>query len=170
MTAHAASPDTAPRSLASSAPESSSASAGERLAAAIVAACAGAVLGVAAWLDPSPTGVGTHQGLGLPPCGWIAAMGLPCPACGMTTAFSHAAHGSLWAAFRVQPMGAVLAVLTAAAFLVAAFVALTGSRLGHVLAARITPRVLLVLGLATLAAWGYKILLMRGALPALAPS
>jgi hypothetical protein len=171
MTLHPSVPPViAPRSLASSAPASACANAAERWVAAGIALCCGAVLGVALWLDPSPTGVGTHQALGLAPCGWVAGFGLPCPACGMTTAFSHAAHGSLWAAFRVQPMGAVLAVATAAAFLVAVYVALTGSRLGHVLCARLTPRVLLVLGLATVVAWVYKIILVRGAMPALLPS
>src|SRR6185503_8103051 len=67
-----------------------------RLIAAVVMLGCGTVLGVAAWLTPSPTGIGTHQQLHMPQCGWIAIADLPCPTCGMTTAFAHAAHGHLW--------------------------------------------------------------------------
>lgn len=143
---------------------------GERLLAGVLALACAALLGVAASLDPSPTGVGTHQALGLNPCGWMINFSTPCPSCGMTTAFSHAAHGSLWASVRVQPMGALLAVGTAATLVVSLFVAATGSRIGHALGARLTPRILLILACVALASWGYKIAMMRGTLPPLTPS
>ncbi len=60
------------------------------VAGAIWAACS-VVLGIAAWLTPSPSGMGTHTQLNLPQCGWIVMMDLPCPTCGMTTAFAFAA-------------------------------------------------------------------------------
>ena len=142
------------------------ASRAERWVCALLAAIALAVLGVALWLVPSPTGVGTHRGLGIPPCGWMQAYDVPCPTCGMTTAFSLAAHGSLLRSAYVQPMGFVLAVGTAAAFLVCLHTACTGSRLAHVLGARLTPRVLLGLGAFALLAWGWKFALVRGMLPA----
>lgn len=137
----------------------------ERLVAAGVAVACAALLGVALWLAPSPDGVGTHRALGLPPCGWVVSMNLPCPSCGMTTAYSHAVRGSLFQAALVQPMGAALAVLTAAVLVVSAYVAATGSMVGHLFASKVTPRVLLVFGLLAAAAWGYKILLHRGHLP-----
>lgn len=121
------------------------------------------MIGIAAWLQPSPAGHGTHQALGLAPCGWMSGMGIPCPTCGMTTAFSYAAHGELLAALRAQPMGLLLAVGTAAVGLVSAQVALTGSRLGHVLGARFTPRTILLLAGLALLAWGWKLLAVRGA-------
>ena len=104
--------------------------------------------------------------LGMAPCGWMVGYGMPCPSCGMTTAFSHAAHGSLLASARVQPMGFVLALGTAATALVGTYVALTGSRLGHVLGDRLTPRFLLGLGIFALLSWGWKIAVVRGFLPA----
>jgi hypothetical protein len=140
---------------------------GERAVCAGLALAAFALLGISLWLDPSPAGVGTHQALGMPACGWMQGFNFPCPTCGMTTAFSLAAHGSLLASAYVQPMGFVLAVGTAATALVCTHVALTGSRLGHVLGARLTPRVLLVLGILALLAWGWKVALVRGFVPPL---
>lgn len=138
----------------------------ERWTCAVLAAAGLAVLGVAAWLDPSPDGVGTHRALGLAPCGWMVSMNLPCPSCGMTTAFSHAAHGSFLRSAFVQPMGFVLAIGTAAGAVTCLHTALTGSRLAHVLGSRITARALLALGILALLAWGWKVALVRGALPA----
>lgn len=83
----------------------------------------------------------------------------------MTTAFSHAAHGHVLSSVVVQPMGALLALGTATAFVVAVYVSLTGSRVAHALAGRLSARWLLGLGVVGVAAWGYKILLHRGLLP-----
>jgi hypothetical protein len=143
------------------------ASRGERITCALLAAVALAVLGIAAWLEPDPSGVGTHRALGLAPCGWMVGMNLPCPTCGMTTAFALAARGSFLASAYVQPMGFVLAVGTAAAALACLHTAWTGGRLAHVLGTRFTPRVLLGLGVLALLAWGWKVAAVRGAVPAL---
>ena len=62
---------------------------------------------LARWLEPDPSGVGTHEQLGLAPCTFHWVLGLPCPFCGMTTAFSHLAHGHVVTAFVVQPAGAL---------------------------------------------------------------
>jgi hypothetical protein len=136
---------------------------GERVVCALLAAACLGLLATAAWLRPDSRGVGTHEALGLSPCGWIAGFGIPCPTCGMTTSFALAVRGSLWASFRVQPMGCALAVVTAATAVIGAFVAATGSRIGHVLGARITPRVLVAGAALALLAWGYKVAAMRGA-------
>ena len=158
-------PDLSPAPAPPTAPAPLRATPGERAVSAVLAGVAMAVLGIAVWLHPSSDGIGTHQALGLAPCGWVVGMSLPCPTCGMTTAFAHAVRGSLWEAARVQPMGMLLAVGTASVAVVGAFVALTGSRVGHVLGARITPRVVVVLAALALAAWGYKVMAMRGAWP-----
>ncbi|MBT4523937.1 MAG: DUF2752 domain-containing protein, partial [Phycisphaerae bacterium] len=58
-----------------------------------------ALLSIALLLTPSADGIGTHTQLGLPACGWILAADLPCPTCGMTTAWSHTIRGELPSAF-----------------------------------------------------------------------
>ncbi|MBN1512054.1 MAG: DUF2752 domain-containing protein [Phycisphaerae bacterium] len=129
-----------------------------RVRAAIILAGCLAVLGLAAYLTPDPSGVGTHRQLGFPTCGLILTTGLPCPTCGMTTAFAHAVRGHLLAAFAAQPFGAVLALATMAAVCVEVGVLWTG-RARRVNWYRVSPGwtvfgVLLFMGLA----WGYKII------------
>ena len=74
-----------------------------------------AILAVAASLTPSDKGIGTHRSLGLPACNWITMMDLPCPTCGMTTAFSSTVRGDWVSGFRAQPLGVVLCVIVAMA-------------------------------------------------------
>lgn len=98
----------------------------ERIVTALTFAACLALLVTAATLTPAARGMGTHTQLGLEPCGFEAYVGLPCATCGMTTAFAHAAHGQLVAALIVQPAGAALALLTAAAALVTGYALLRG--------------------------------------------
>ncbi len=135
-----------------------------RLIGAGVAVPAAALLGVAAWLDASPQGLGTHGQLNLPPCGWILAMDLPCPTCGMTTAFAHAADGNLVGSFVAQPMGAVLAVATAIALLVGTYTVATGSRIAALFGRLCNRRAAWLIGTAFVAAWVYKIVAYKGVL------
>lgn len=122
----------------------------------IMLACA-APLVLAAFLTPSDQGMGTHTQMGLPDCGFKLVTGLPCATCGCTTAFAHAAGGSLLDSFLTQPFGAVLAVSLAMVVLVAGWSLWTGmpmSGLGAVLATR---RAVLMWAGLLLAAWAYKI-------------
>lgn len=59
-------------------------------------------------LTPAAEGLGTHQQLGLPPCFFYHLTGIPCPGCGLTTSFTHLAHGNFISAFKVNPMGPFL--------------------------------------------------------------
>ena len=73
-----------------------------------------AVFILAAMLNPyTPTGqprsLGTHEQLGLPPCGFRTLTGHPCPGCGMTTCFSLLAHGDFPAAWTVNWAGVIAA-------------------------------------------------------------
>ncbi len=145
-------------------PSASTTSAARRLMGAGAAGVCSAVLGVAAVLTPDPSGVGTHSQAGLPACPWIAFMDLPCPTCGMTTAFAHAADGNLLAAFHAQPLGGMLALATAAGLLIGLYVAATGSRVASLPARLWSGRTAWWLGAFAAAAWVYKMLSFRGVL------
>jgi len=80
---------------------------------------AGALLTIAARLDPDPAGMGTHRQMGLGPCSFLTWTGWPCPTCGMTTTFSLAADGRLLDAFINQPFGLVLFLVDVAIVVVA---------------------------------------------------
>lgn len=128
-----------------------------RLAAALVAIALLGLLLTAAWLRPASAGHGTHTQLGLLQCGWVAAFGKPCPTCGMTTAFALAADGNIARSVAVQPMGAFLAIGSAAGFWGCLHAALFGSRVGTVAGGLLSPRVLWWIAGATVAAWAYKV-------------
>jgi len=137
---------------------------GSRILAGLMAGGAAAVLALASWLQPAGAGLGTHEQLRLPSCGWIMAMDLPCPTCGMTTAFAHAANGDMLASLGTQPLGFVLALATAMMLLLGVYVAATGSRIGSEMG-RLWGRGSgwLIAG-AVLAAWAYKIVAYRALL------
>jgi len=101
-----------------------------RLVPAILFVFCGCLLGVAAWLTPSSTGIGTHTQMGFPSCGMVRWTGAPCPTCGYTTTFSQAVHGQLWTAFTNQPAAFVLVFLAMATFLVCGYALVTGVSLG----------------------------------------
>jgi hypothetical protein len=121
-----------------------------------------AVLGVAARLTPDASGMGTHEQLGLNACSTLAVTGYPCPTCGMTTAFAHAAHGQFLASFHAQPAGALLALITACAVLISTYALVFGVNLDRLIASCWAPRPLLMLGLIVALGWIYKIIVVRG--------
>lgn len=130
----------------------------ERVIAAVVALACLTLLGIAAWLQPSPTGVGTHTQLfPLQSCAWIEYANMPCPTCGMTTAFAHAADGHFIKSFLTQPMGCVLAIAVAMAFWVSLYITFTGSPIWRVFQRMWRPSVVWIMAILILAAWGYKI-------------
>lgn len=132
-----------------------------RLLALAVAAASLAALVVASTLTPDVRGVETHTQLGLWPCGWLLSTGYPCPTCGMTTAFAHAAHRDLWTSIRVQPFGALMALGAAITFWGAVHVAVFGSRVGSLAVFLLRPRAVTLAGVLLLAAWLYKVLAVR---------
>lgn len=66
------------------------------------------VVGVALAVEPDSRGYGTHEAIGFPPCGMMFLTEVPCPSCGMTTAFAHAARLQIGSAARAHPCGLVL--------------------------------------------------------------
>jgi hypothetical protein len=129
---------------------------GRLLALAIGLACL-TVMVTAARLTPSPTGMGTHTQLGLDQCQFALRTGLPCPSCGMTTSFSWLARGNLVASFYIQPMGALLGLLTIITAWAGFYVAATGRAVYRLIA--LGPSRYYIPGLLAWAilAWGWKI-------------
>lgn len=126
------------------------------------------VLGLAFWLTPDPSGMGTHEQLGLPPCSLVVMTGYPCPTCGMTTSFSNVVRGHVFAAFQAQPAGLALAAITIVVFL-GALRALLFGRVWRVNWYRVSP-MWVALGVVAiiLLGWGYKVAIgvWGGTLPA----
>lgn len=120
-----------------------------------------AMLVVGAYLTPSPEGHGTHEQMGMPPCGFLIATGLPCPTCGMTTAVTLAAHRHPVQAVLTQPFGALVAIGGAMGFWGCLHVAAFGSRLGRLAEPLLRPRILWIGAGLLVAAWVYKIAAWR---------
>ena len=132
---------------------------GLRLLAFLIALGCLAALAMAAYLQPSPAGVGSHRTLGLASCQFLGNTGLPCPSCGMTTSFTWFVRGNVLASAYVQPMGAVVALATACCAWGGFYIAATGRpvyRLLRLVPARYYLLPLLALGML---AWGWKILI-----------
>ncbi len=138
-------------------PPAARASSTDRLLAAIGALACLALLAVAAGLSPSSDGHGTHTQLGMPRCSWVITFDKPCPTCGMTTAFAHAAEGEMLASARVQPAGFLLAVGAAAAFWTLLHTAVFGSRAARLFRPLWTPRWIAAAGGVLVLAWVYKL-------------
>lgn len=130
--------------------------AGRLLALGIALGCLPLLI-LAAGIQPNPSGVGTHRQLGLQPCQFEFQTGVPCPTCGMTTAFAHFVRGNILASAYVQPLGAIAALAVAITFWTALYIAFT-ARPAHRLLRLIPTRYYLVplLSLVVLA-WMWKI-------------
>ena len=66
---------------------------------------------IAVGLEPDHRGHGTHEQMGLEPCGYLVETGRPCPTCGMTTAFANTVRLRLPSAFAANPGGLFLALV-----------------------------------------------------------
>lgn len=121
------------------------------------------VLGIALWLRPDPAGFGTHRQLGLGACVVLAMTGVPCPMCGMTTTFSHLAHGHLVQGALTQPFGVVLFSLTVLAAGMGALDLVLGRGLWRQVLQRVAAResqIALGITIGLLAGWIYKIVVV----------
>ena len=68
------------------------------------------LFGVARFLSPDPSGFGTHEQLGMMPCGFKLMFGIPCPSCGMTTSWSWLVRGEISHACQTHFGGVLLGV------------------------------------------------------------
>jgi hypothetical protein len=116
------------------------------------------VIGVARWLVPSPTGTGTHTQLYLPACGFKVITGLPCPSCGMTTAFSYMAHLQIARGFSAQPFGAGLFLAVVATALISLYCAFVNRSLLAIACRVFTARRGLLILLAFALVWVIQVL------------
>lgn len=82
-----------------------------RLLAITAAAVLAGLLATAACLTPDPAGHGTHTQLGLTECLVMRIWHVPCPSCGMTTAWAHLMKGNLAAAAGANAGGLLLAIM-----------------------------------------------------------
>jgi hypothetical protein len=117
---------------------------------------------IGACLSPTPQGHGTHEQLGMPPCGFLSATGRPCPTCGMTTAVSLAAHARPLESFRTQPFGALVALGASVGFWGCLHVAVFGSNLGRVAEPLLRPRIIWITGGLVGLSWVYKLITWPG--------
>jgi len=69
---------------------------------------------LAASIDPDRRGHGTHEQLGLPPCGIVEMYDVPCPSCGYTTTFAYAIRMRWIAAIVNQPFAFIVFLFTLA--------------------------------------------------------
>ena len=96
----------------------------------ILSVSAGATLAslllLARYLEPSPSGIGTHQQLGLPPCSSILLWGMQCPACGMTTSWALFTRGAWLESASVNAGGFTLALIALAYLPASCYFCFTG--------------------------------------------
>jgi len=121
------------------------------------------VLLLALAVKPDPSGVGTHEQLGLRRCDFLHRTGYPCPSCGMTTAAALFVRGRVFGAFVTQPLGALLTAATGAAFWVCLYIGITGRPVHRLARVGFGTLTVVIVALAA-GAWAWKILIHRGIL------
>ena len=116
-----------------------------------------ALLSVAAYLQPSSNGQGTHQQLGLPPCSVQMFLGIRCPVCGMTTAWSNLMQGRLIGAVRANFTGTLLGILALLATPWLLACAIRGRYAGFTPQSDVMGSVALALMVLMLVEWGIRL-------------
>lgn len=112
-------------------------------------------------VTPSPDGVGTHQQLGLPACLMLTLTGIPCPSCGLTTSFSHAAHLEFSQAMHVQPFGLLIFLLAVASIPISILIMTRQKPFSDLLFSRSANLLMYSLLSLYIVSWIYKIILMN---------
>jgi Protein of unknown function (DUF2752) len=120
-----------------------------------------ATLFIARLLQPSPSGMGTHEQLGLPACPFFHFTGFPCPTCGFTTCFAHGARLHFYQAFVTQPFGFAVFCLTIASIPTSLFLMHRRIAWTELFHSRRSNLVVYGLLLLLLFGWLYKIVAMK---------
>lgn len=131
--------------------------ASERTIAALAVAVIVMLLAGARILGPDPRGLGTHEQLGLAACRMWTYLHIPCPFCGMTTAWCWMVRGETLRAFATQPAGAFACIAAAAAVLPLAGAAIFGRWPRAFNRRPLSGRWWLTAAAVILAAWFYKL-------------
>ena len=118
------------------------------------------VFAIATRLSPAASGVGTHTQLGLPPCGFLAWTGLPCPGCGLTTCFAHMVRGELGGALQANVFGVGFFLVTALGVPFSVWALATRRPLMDTLVDWHMEKVLLGLSILGIVSWGVRIALI----------
>ena len=111
----------------------------------------------AARLEPDPSGLGTHEQWGLPPCTARQVLGGPCPSCGITTSFAHFVRGQFLKALAANAAGLLLAVCCLVQIPWSYKIALTGRYRSVRSPSEILLLILFAVTLVALIHWGIKI-------------
>lgn len=115
---------------------------------------------IAALLDPSPEGHGTHTQLGLPPCGFFMATGVPCPGCGLTTSFAHMIRFQWFSAVSANPFGVALFLASASCMFLAMWGFVRGVPVMRTLEIFHFEKVIVLLAGSSLAVWVVRVAAM----------
>ncbi len=134
----------------------------DRVFAGIVAAVAVTCFVALARVAPDARGHGTHEQLGLDPCGWPLHYGIPCPTCGCTTAACLVVHGRLFAAVTTQPFGALVALFGLAVGVHAIACLVRGRSFADLLVRLPFWRLVLAFVVLFFAGWGWTCLTWEG--------
>ena len=117
------------------------------------------VLGL--FLSPDPSGVGTHEQLGMRACMTMDRWNVPCPGCGVTTSVTLATQGRLLDSFLNQPFGFAVALAMVGFVLWAGVGHLRRRDLYDDLRALPAARWSIAIGVVAALSWVYKIWLVR---------
>ena len=115
------------------------------------------LLVVAGRLEPSSSGLGTQQQLGLPPCTMLVILGVRCPSCGMTTSWAYFARGEFVESATANLGGFLLAIYSLAFAYFCILFAFQG-RMPSYAAQKWLAVCLLAIVAVTLVGWGFRLL------------
>ncbi len=111
-------------------------------------------------LTPDPSGYGTHRQFFMLPCFFRALTHLPCPLCGLTTAFTLTARGQIIEGFESHVLGPPLFAAAGLVALVSGLSLLPGmSCLGRAMGILHSPKAARWLLLLVLVAWPVNVYL-----------
>ena len=118
------------------------------------------VLITAAFLTPSGEGHGTHTQLGLPPCGFLASTGLPCPGCGLTTSFAHMMRFEWAGAAAANAFGVALFLVSAFTIPISYFAMFRGLPVMATMERLQFEKVVVLLAVCSTMVWSIRILII----------